>query len=118
MHTMKYYVAVTVHNIANTIGGSLIEPKPHSHKLRPAETPAIQTIVKTGYNKPSYPVLVGDTVRLYATKTFTALPHLSKYMVKERLPNSSKPRLVLKSSETERSVQKIVSIRCCIHQNE
>ncbi|XP_065897039.1 uncharacterized protein [Dysidea avara] len=83
-------------------GGSLIEPKPHSHKLRPAETPAIQTIVKTGYNKPSYPVLVGDTVRLYATKTFTALPHLSKYMVKERLPNSSKPRLVLKSSETER----------------
>ena len=60
---MKYYVTVTVYNINNTIGdcsGSVIES---SNKLRPDETPAIQTIAKTGYNKPSYPVLVGDTVR-------------------------------------------------------
>ena len=55
----------------------------------------------TGYNKPTYPVLIGNYVRVYLTKLFAILPCHSKFMVKERLPSSSgmaRVKLTLKCS--------------------
>jgi len=101
---LLYFCASTVDGYS----GLVVKPKPQTHEFRTVQTP-MTTLMTTGYNKPSYPVLIGDTVRVYATKDFAALPHLSKFIVKERLPNSTKARLVLKSSEIERSVESYTS---------
>ena len=53
------------------------------------------------YLKPSYPVLVGNTVRTCNTKLYASLPQQNKYMVKQRVRDASgatKIKLVLKSS--------------------
>ena len=53
------------------------------------------------YLKPSYPVLVGNTVKTYDTKLFASLPQQGKYMVKQRVRDSSgatRVKLALKSS--------------------
>jgi len=61
-----------------------------------------------GYNKPTFAVLVGDSVKVYGTKEFGSLPHHDKFMVKERIKDNSgvvKARLVLKSSMAEKFVE-------------
>ena len=53
-----------------------------------------------GYNKPSYVVLVGDTVRRCNTKLYASLPLQNKFMVKQRVQDSTgatRIKLVLKS---------------------
>ena len=70
------------------------------------EFQANKTIV-TGYNKPTYPVLVGDFVRVYTTKDFASLPHRDTFMVKERIKDDFgvvKAKLTLKCSATIRYV--------------
>ena len=54
-----------------------------------------------GYKKPSYVVLVGDRVRTCNTKLYASLPLRNKYMVKQRVQDSTgatRIKLVLKSS--------------------
>ena len=53
----------------------------------------------TDDNQRMYPVLFGNTVKVCSTNDYAGLPCLSKFMVKERLSNSSKAKLVLKHSE-------------------
>lgn len=70
--------------------------------MPPDNTLVEKTAVATSYNKKkTYPVLVGNTVRVYSTDDFASLPHLSKFVVKERLAESSKAKLVLKCSEPD-----------------
>ena len=64
-----------------------------------------------GYNKPTYPVLIGSYVRVYMTKLFAILPQHSKFMVKERLPGMAKVKLTLKSSfSQERYIYRALGI--------
>jgi len=54
-----------------------------------------------GYNKLTYPVLVGNVVRVYSTELFASLPNHDKVMVKERQKDSTgnvRVKLALKSS--------------------
>ena len=57
--------------------------------------------VITGYIKPVYHVLVGDSVRVYPTNLFASLPQHDKFLVKERLHDPTvgftRAKLVLKS---------------------
>ncbi|XP_065897065.1 serine/threonine-protein kinase pakF-like isoform X3 [Dysidea avara] len=58
------------------------------------------------YNKATYIVLIGDSVKPVNTKLYASLPVRDKYMVKERIPGTNKVKLVLKSSdETESEVK-------------
>lgn len=62
-----------------------------------------------GYNKPTFAVLIGDSVKVYGTTEFGSLPRHDKFMVKERIKDNSgivKARLVLKSSTAEKFVVK------------
>jgi len=62
---------------------------------------AIAMTKDIGYNKPTYPVLIGSYVRVYLTKFFAILPRHSKFMVKERIQTTSgiaRAKLSLKSS--------------------
>ena len=58
------------------------------------------TVTKSaGYNRPTYPVLIGNSVKVYSTKDFADLPHHDYFMVKERIKDSSgatKAKLMLK----------------------
>ena len=72
-------------------------PKPHT--VENSFTPTAS--YADCYLKPSYPVLVGNTVRTYNTKLFASLPQQNKYMVKHRVQDASgasKIKLILKSS--------------------
>lgn len=55
---------------------------------------------KVGFNKPSYPVLIGNNVVVCDTKLFASLPLHDKYMVKERVQGVSgvRAKLLLKST--------------------
>jgi len=66
--------------------------------LLDAKPDILPTTKFAGYNKPTYPVLVGNYVRVYMTKFFAILPRHSKFMVKERLPGMAKVKLTLKCS--------------------
>ena len=58
----------------------------------------------SGYNKLTYPVLVGNTVKVYGTRIFAALPSQSKFMVKERQKDASgvtRVKLALKNSNDD-----------------
>ena len=59
----------------------------------------------TGYAKPVYPVLVGNSVKVFPTNMFASLPQHDKFLVKERLHDPtvgfSRAKLVLKSCSTE-----------------
>ena len=60
---------------------------------------------KPGYNKPTYAVLVGNSVKVYSTSMFASLPNHSTFMVKERQKDSSgvaRVKLALKSSVDQR----------------
>jgi len=73
--------------------------KREAHTQEPAVSP--------GYSKPTYAVLVGRIVTVYDTKRFASLPNCSKFMVKERIKDSSgatKVKLALKSCEEKRYI--------------
>ena len=62
---------------------------------------------KKGYNKSSYAVLIGDSVKVYSTNIFAALPSNNKFLVKERhqdLSGVTRVKLTLKSTEKERYI--------------
>jgi len=85
---------------ALTVKKSVTDYKPTENKL-------------VGYNKPTFAVLVGNSVKVYGTKVFASLPCHDKYMVKERIKCDSgvvKAKLVLKSSVTEKFVVEIVAL--------
>lgn len=96
----------------------VVESTEHSfggHKIATSSTSLpnkkdITTGVSTaGYKKPKYPVLIGNTVMFYDTKTFASLPQCCKYMVKVKVKDAMgtyKVKLALKSSsDTERYVR-------------
>ena len=59
----------------------------------------------SGYGHSEYPVLIGNTVVVYGTKTFASLPQHSKYMVKVKVKDTSgiyKVKMALKSTNDER----------------
>ena len=65
-----------------------------------------------GYNKATFAVLIGDSVKVYGTKQYASLPCHDKFMVKERIKGNAgvaKARLVLKSSMAEKFVVEIVA---------
>ena len=63
------------------------------------------SLAVTDYIKPSYPILVGNFVKVYPTSLFASLPQHDKFLVKERLHDPTtgftKSKLVLKSCSTE-----------------
>jgi len=64
-----------------------------------------------GYSRPTYAVLIGQTVTVYDTSRFASLPNCSKFMVKERIKDSfgaTKVKLALKSCEVKRYIQLLV----------
>ena len=64
-----------------------------------------RSLVVTGYGKSSYPILVGNFVKVYPINLFASLPQHDKFLVKERQHDPTtgftKAKLVLKSSSTE-----------------
>ena len=58
-----------------------------------------------GYTKPAYPVLVGNSVKVFPTNVFALLPQHNKFLIKERLHDPTvgyvRAKLVLRSSGTE-----------------
>ena len=77
-------------------------PKLHSNQ-EPCGNPVVEKVA-VGFNKPSYPVLIGNNVVVCNTKLFASLPLHDKYMVKERVHGISgvRAKLVLKSSLIEK----------------
>ena len=83
--------------------------------LSPSSLPEPKKVSTTGhgYNKSTYTVLIGDSVKVYSTSVFAALPCNNKFLVKERhqdLSGVTRVKLTLKSTEKERY---IIS-HCCI----
>ena len=69
-------------------------------KDKPDDEPLLEPESKSVYNKPTYAVLVGNTVKVYSTNMFASLPDHGKFMVKERqrdASGSTKVKLALKS---------------------
>ena len=67
----------------------------------PVDNPEISRSHDAYYAKPSYVVLIGNTVRRCNTKLYASLPVQNKYMVKERLQDLcgiTRVKLVLKAS--------------------
>jgi len=65
----------------------------------------VQSVMTPGYNKPTYAVLIGNSVKVYSTSVFALLPSHSTFMVKERQKDSSgvtRVKLALKSSTDQR----------------
>ena len=66
--------------------------------------PCKNTTVIPGYKKPVYPVLVGNSVKVYPTNLFALLPQHDKFLVKERQHDPTggftRAKLVLKSCIT------------------
>lgn len=59
--------------------------------------------LSTGYNKSTYAVLIGNSVKVYSTNTFASFPHNNKFLVKERHQDSTgitRVKLTLKSTES------------------
>ena len=82
----------------NTIETPIKSQKPAQKAV---ENPFTVTTCNDCYKKLSYVVLVGNTVRTCNTKLYASLPLQSKYMVKQRVQNSSgvtKIQLVVKST--------------------
>ena len=76
--------------------------KPSAEKFSPSLP---EPRLFTGYNKPTYAVLIGNSVKVYSTGTYASLPHSNKFLVKERHRDTSgitRVRLTLKSTENER----------------
>ena len=77
-------------------------PTKHQHIQKPQTFSTTETANKvakpnkTGYNKSTYTVLVGNCVKVYSTK-FSSLPHHNKFMVKERIKETNKVKLILVS---------------------
>lgn len=69
-----------------------------SIKNRDGDSRIPEKVQPTSYNKSVYPVLVGDSVKVCNTKLYASLPQNDKYMVKEAVPDSTRFKLVLKSS--------------------
>ena len=87
----------TISPSLNTEDGIMEMPKPQ----KAAKTSYVVTSCSDGYKKPSYVVLVGDRVRTCNTKLYASLPLQNKYMVKQRVQDSTgatRIKLVLKSS--------------------
>ena len=79
--------------------------KPSQEKA--SSTYALPEPKKGGYNKSTYAVLIGNTVKVYSTNTFASFPHNNKFLVKERHQDASgitKVKLTLKSTEKERYI--------------
>ena len=82
----------------NTADGFMETPV-KSTPQKAAEHPMV-TPCSDGYKKPTYVVLVGDTVRKCNTKLYSSLPLRNKFMVKQRVQDSTgatRIKLVLKS---------------------
>ena len=82
-------------------GDSIIEIPAEAKSQKAAKNPYTVTPCNNSYKKPSYVVLVGDRVRTCSTKLYASLPLQNKYMVKQRVEDSTgttKIKLVLKSS--------------------
>ena len=80
-------------------------PKLHTHGIGNSHA-------ETSNLKPSYAVLVGNSVRTYNTKLYASLPLQDKYMIKQRVQDASgatRIKLVLKSSN-ERLVNYLLYI--------
>ena len=59
---------------------------------------------------PTYPVLIGNSVKVFCTKDFADFPHHDYFMVKERIVDSSgvsKAKLKLKHCTTKRFVYEL-----------
>ena len=79
-------------------------------KSKPQKTGNSYTVTpcSDGYKKPSYVVLVGDTVRRCNTKLCASLPLQNKFMVKQRVQDSTgatRIKLVLKSSHERYTIK-------------
>jgi len=77
-----------------------------SLKLHRSEEAHKYPKASVGFNKPSYPVLIGNNVVVCETKLFASLPLHDKYIVKERVQCASgvRAKLVLKSTFIEKYV--------------
>ena len=83
--------------------------KPTKSSVQPTMMPA----TKQGYNKPTYAVLVGNSVKVYSTSIFASLPTRSTFMVKERQKDSSgmtRVKLALKSCVDQRYCAQLFGI--------
>ncbi|XP_065899562.1 mitogen-activated protein kinase 12-like isoform X2 [Dysidea avara] len=68
-------------------------------------TELVAMSTSAGYSGLTYPVLIGNAVRVCSTNEFANLPHHDHFMVKERIRDSSgivKARLTLRCSTTKR----------------
>lgn len=101
----------TVSSGYNTATGSDFYSHPIEDKTVPVDIPPSdrEELLKPkvimsdvfGYRRTEYPVLMGNSVRLYSTKMFGSLPQHCKYMVKVRVKDESgkyRAKLVLKST--------------------
>ena len=74
-------------------------------------TELVAMSTSAGYSGLTYPVLIGNAVRVCSTNEFANLPHHDHFMVKERIRDSSgivKARLTLRCSTTKR----FVALKC------
>ena len=110
----------TLNNEPHSYREPRVPPNDHyKHHSRKDCEPSIKTwkreehmhtqehVASSGYSKPTYAVLVGRTVMVYDTSRFASLPNCSKFMVKERIKDSSgatKVKLALKSCEEKRYI--------------
>ena len=72
--------------------------------VRKKEETVREPVTKSGYSKPTYAVLIGNTVTVYDTSRFASLPNYSKFMVKERQRDSfgvTRVKLALKYCEVK-----------------
>ena len=80
--------------------------KPYQHCT--AVEDRTKSHIVTGYIKPAYDVLVGDTVKVFSTNSFASLPRHDKFLVKERIHDPTvgyaRAKLVLKSCLTDSEV--------------
>ena len=87
-------------------------PKPQNT----AENSYTVTPCSDGYKKPLYVVLVGDRVRKCNTKLYASLPLQNKYMVKQRVQDSTgatRIKLILKSNH-ERYVYRAIKLKATL----
>ena len=90
-------------------------PTKHQHVQKPqpfsTTTVTANKVAKAnkiaGYNKSTYTVLVGNSVKVYSTK-LSSLPHHNKFMVKERMKETNKVKLILISDAVQRCVAMVV----------
>ena len=99
-----------IQNTGNEVSKRQTETGNESVKPSQEKVPSTYTLPepkKGGYNKSTYAVLIGNTVKVYSTNTFASFPHNNKFLVKERHQDSSgitRVKLSLKSTERERYI--------------